>query len=223
MPACPSCGAANAPDARFCMMCGAALPTPPSPPTPSAPPPSPAAPTLPSPPSPETAPPPAAPPPAPAPPWSRHRRRPDILGPIGFGAGLVVLGVVLAANPSLPGQLGQWLQQIGSQGPFHRPPDGVIWSASFLFSLGGVVGLGFAFLRLVVERRPWRAFLGVMGALAIIGFGVLLYLYAGRSISAMAVIGGVVVMAGALIVMSVLVGMARASRWGNPFGPEPPL
>ena len=207
MPACPACGAETVPDARFCMMCAAPLPAPSAPAVPPAPPS-------------VTSPPPSAPPPA-VPERPRPRRRPDLLGPIGAGVFFITLGIVLAANPALPSQLGQWLAQIGSQGPFHRPPDGVIGSAALLFAIGGVVGLGLAALRFQLERRRWRAFMDALGALATLGFSALLYLYAGRSISGLAGIGGAIVMVGAMIIVGVLVGITRSERWWR-FGPEPP-
>lgn len=184
---CPSCGSENKDDAKFCFSCGVSVVQP----------------------TPESAP--AAPPPPPPPPpsgWPRPKEKgPDYIGLVGLAVFLFVVGLVFYVNPGLGADLRIWADRAARDGPFIRPPDGVITSAILFFFLMGISSFATAALRFAARRHRFRALSDSLGGVGLVILAFLLSLYADRRISGQLVLATWVAVLGLLLLIYVSLGI----------------
>jgi len=188
---CASCGAENKDEAKFCYSCGV--------PVVQATPGSAAA---------------VFPPPPPSPPlaWARPKEKgPDFLGLVGLAIFLFVVGLVFYANPGLGADIRLWADRASHDGPFIRPPEGVITSAMLFFFLMGISSFATAALRFAARHRRFRALSDSLGGVGLVILSFLLSLYADRRISGQLVVATWVAVLGALLLIYISVGIYLTS------------
>lgn len=190
---CSNCGVENPEGSRFCMSCAWPL---------GAPTPAPGA-------APMTAP--GSPAPSyPVPPQHRRHRQPheDLVGLLGLAFVLVAVSAIFAWNANLPAELQQWSAIVSRNNTiFVRPPEGVIVSAAWFFTIVGLFEIVAACLRWALRWTYLRVAGRVLAGVGDLVFASLLFLYSARTLSGLmmgAILAGTV---GMLLFIFVTLGL----------------
>lgn len=201
---CSYCGVENPEGSRFCMSCASPL-------TVSAP-------------TPTTAYP--APPAPPYVPRPRHRQpHEELVGLLGLAFVLVAISAVFAWNPNLPTELQEWGRIVSANNTvFVRPPEGVIVTAAWFFTIVGLFEIVAAALRWALRWTYLRVAGRFLSAVGDLVFAVLLFLYSAHTISGVmlgAILAGTV---GMLLVVFVMLGLywTTARPMPRPASVQPP-
>lgn len=132
---------------------------------------------------------------------------PDVIGFVSFALFLLIVGIVIAANPGIFGDLRDWLEPMIARGAFLRPPEALIGSAILLFALSGFSGLFTATLRAAVERRKTKALSDALSAVGGLVFAYLLTYYQSRGLSAAQVLAIEVAVVGMLLIAYIVLAV----------------
>lgn len=129
------------------------------------------------------------------------------MGLVGFALFLFIVGVLFYAFPTLGADLRLWVESMTANGPFLRPPEGVISAAIVFFLLAGVSNFATSALRFAVRRRRLKALSDAMGGVALVILSFLLTLYADRRVSGQLVIATWVAVLGGLLLIYIALGV----------------
>ncbi len=184
---CSNCGTENPEGSRFCMSCALPLTV--------------------------SAPRPAAAYPAPPSPYLRHEHRhrqphEELVGLLGLAFVLVAVSAIFAWNANLPSELQEWSRIVSvNHTVFVRPPEGIIVSAAWFFTIVGLFELVAAALRWALRWTYLRIAGRTLSAVGDLVFASLLFLYSAHTISGLmmgAILAGTV---GMLLFIFVTLGL----------------
>ena len=202
---CASCGTENRDEARFCKACGAPQTA-----------------KIPEAPAPLVAP--AIPPPPPPP--VRHRYpHEDLVGLLSFAFFLIAVAVVFGQNPTVLDGLQTWVQLVSANGTvFVRPPDPVIVSVGWFFSVVGGLEFVSAALRWALRWPPLRVVSRVLSGVGDLVLAFLVFRYADRLISGAFLLTVLIGVAASLLILYVTLGVYwssyRPARWPGAIQPH---
>jgi len=130
---------------------------------------------------------------------------PDVLGLASAGVILIILALTYLRNPIVPSVIIDYLESMGNQGAFIKPPSILLNAAIFFLYAVGLWGIVQAGLRLVFQRSVGKALGDLVGAFFSFFLAFLLARYdvnvfTGRMTLAFFIIGlGLLVIANAIV------------------------
>ncbi len=149
-------------------------------------------------------------PPAPFPRHEHRHRQPheELVGLLGLAFVLVAVSAIFAWNANLPAQLQEWSRIVSANNTvFVRPPEGIIVSAAWFFTVVGLFEIVAAALRWALRWTYLRVAGRTLSAVGDLVFAALLFLYSARTISGLmmgAILAGTV---GMLLFIFVTLGL----------------
>ena len=137
-------------------------------------------------------------------------RPPDPLGLAGFAFFLVIVGIVVSANPNVFSDAVTWFSRWPTTGPLVRPPEPLIGSAVLFFALSGASSLLIALARIAIQRLWIRAVADAFTAVGLLSFAFLVSVYERHALSGPAALGLEAAVIGTLL----FVYIAIVAVWG---------
>jgi len=102
----------------------------------------------------------------------------DPLGFLEFGLFLLVVGAVFLSNPSVPGELVDWVTLMADLGAPIRPQTSLISSATLFFGLTGLSNLFTAVVRVLMDKVWGRILSDLLAGAGLLSMAYLVSLYA---------------------------------------------
>lgn len=137
-------------------------------------------------------------------------REKDYLGLLSFGAFILIVGIVFAANPNLIFNFSSWIEQMTTQQHLIRPTEGLVSSATLFFALIGLSNFFEAGVRLLISKTRRQVLTDILSGIALVLFAYLIHLYGGYILAWQMVLAIEAIVVGVLVV---LYSIARYVLW----------
>jgi len=128
-------------------------------------------------------------------------RKKDYLGLVSFGAFILIVGIVFAANPNLVSDFSSWIEQVTDEQHLIRPSEGLVSSAILFFTLIGLSNFFEAGLKLWIVKAGRRVLADILSGVALVLFAYLIHLYGSYALTWQIVIAIEAIVVGLLVVL----------------------
>jgi len=137
-------------------------------------------------------------------------REKDYLGLLSFGAFILIVGIVFAANPNLISDFISWIEQMTDEQHLIRPSEGLVSSAVLFFTLIGLSNFFEASVRLWISKARRQVLADILSGVALVLFAYLIHLYGSYVLTWQMVLAMEAIAVGVLVV---LYSIARYVLW----------